>query len=372
MHENRKRSADRDEIGEFDWDGFDDPAAGTETVPERGLVGWWLRNREGLIVFWIIVVILVLVLYPMVIHFIYPGHAAVKWERFTGGTQTREVYLEGMQVTFPWDQMTIYDVRLQEVKNNFSVITSNGLTIDVDVSIRFRPQLETLPILHKTIGTNYVEKIIVPEVQSLIRTLFGQYSPEEIYTSKNNLLQNSVEKAVGEFAERYIVLDDLMIKAIHLPPDLKAAIERKNTEEQRYLEMEYRVKREEEEANRKKIEAGGVHMFQEIIAQSLTPEVLKYKSIEAALALALSPNRGFVVFGGGGNGMPIILDGGFMSDTNAGSGGGGIGMGSDRLNSVLSSDIVSQMKGRTGVASASTEGLSVTNQPAGASAGTAP
>ncbi|MDB6040643.1 MAG: hypothetical protein JWM99_4484 [Verrucomicrobiales bacterium] len=208
---------------------------------------------------------------------------------------------------FPWDTMTIYDVRLQHVEPKFSIIASNGLSIGVSVSVRFRPKIELLGVIQKTVGPDYVPKIIIPEVQALVRDTFGHYSPDELYTTKRSVVQQILQSALDEVGEKYIELDDLLLKEITLPPAIKGAIEEKLMEEQRSLEMQFRIDRETFEAKRKLIEANGLHEYNRILAETLTDGVLQYKGIEATLELARSENSKVVVIGGR-DGLPLILD----------------------------------------------------------------
>lgn len=274
----------------------------------------WDKHGTTINILGLIALFILIYLSPLAFHFVHSGQAAVKWKRFGAGTQVDLVYLEGFHIIFPWDKWFAYDVRLQQAEHRFSAISSNGLKIGVNVSVRYRPKIALLGLLHKEVGPDYLQKIVLPEVQSLIRRIFGQYTPEEIYTTKRYLIQNSLDDALGQIGERYIDLDDLLIKSIELPSSIESAIEEKLTEEQRFLSMQFRISREEQEARRKIIEAVGVNEFQKLVSQSLTSRLLQYKSIEAAAEIAKSDNSKLVIFGGGKE-IPIILDSGFKSET---------------------------------------------------------
>jgi prohibitin 2 len=271
---------------------------------------WWEKYGVYVNILLFVLAFLVVFLSSRIFHTIKSGEAGVIFKRFGGGTQTQSVRDEGLQIIAPWNTLTIYDVRVQQVEHSFSVLSSNGLTIGVVTSIRYRPKVPYLGVLHKEVGPDYLQKIIIPEVQALIRGVFGQYSPEEIYTTKRSIVQNIVQGALGEIGEKYVALDDLLIKNITLPTAVHAAIESKLVEEQHFLEMRFRIDRQKQEAERMVIEATGVHLFQEIIGETLSDRLLQYKGIEATLELAKSGNAKVVVIGGK-NGLPIILDAGF-------------------------------------------------------------
>lgn len=251
----------------------------------------------------------VLALSRSIFYTIPAGHAGVVFRHFFGGTQTEEVRDEGLQLIFPWDTLTIYDVRLHQVSHSFSVISREGLEIGVTLSVRYRPKLALLGVLHQEVGPDYVEKIVLPEIQALVRITFGEFTPEEMYTTKRTLIEQTLLSAVTQIGDRYLVLDDLLVKEIRLPVALQKSIEAKLVDQQSSLAMEFRIARERLEAERKVIEAGGVEKFNRTVAPTLTSDLLRYRGIEATLKLAESTNAKVVVVGGAGSqGLPLILD----------------------------------------------------------------
>ncbi|MDD2710443.1 MAG: prohibitin family protein [Verrucomicrobiae bacterium] len=292
--------------------GGENPPAPGELEKQARLNRFKKRCRKGSIYIIIglsVMAALATLLYNSIFYTVEGGHAGVVFRRFHGGTVTDTVRVEGIQIIPPWDTLTIYDVRIQQVEHSFPVISNNGLEVMVTVSIRFQPKVELLGTLHKEVGPDYVRKIVIPEVQSLTRSVFGQYSPEEMYTTKRSLIEQTLQGALGEVGEKYVELDDLLIKAIKLPPTIQAAIEARLVEEQRALEMKFRIDRERQEASRKEIEAVGVSKFQHVVGQTISDQLLQYKGIEAALKLAESPNTKVIVVGGK-NGLPVFLDAG--------------------------------------------------------------
>lgn len=275
----------------------------------KGFAKW--SDRWGPRIFLLILVLTVIVVafFDRIFIFIHSGEQGVLWYRFFG-TDTKHHYREGTNVIFPWDQMYIYDTRAQQVSDRFNVLSRNGLNIQVEVSIRFRPQKQRLPLLHVEIGPDYIEKVVKPEVRANMRYLIGQYTPDEIYTSQGLLVRRTVESAAPELAERYITLEDLLIKSIALPKTVQDAIEQKLKQQQEFLEYEYRIRKEEREKERKIIEAEGVQAFQNLIntGDSSFDKHLSYLGIQATLELAKSNNAKVVVIGGGEEGLPLILN----------------------------------------------------------------
>jgi regulator of protease activity HflC (stomatin/prohibitin superfamily) len=240
---------------------------------------------------------------------IRPGQAAVLWKRFRGGTVVTRAYGEGMHVIFPWDEMTIYDVRVQARSYDIDVLSNDGLQIVVQASIRYWPDLARLGLLHQRFGPSYADKIILPELSSAIREEFGQLRPDEMYRVKASAIEMEIGNAMTkEVTQELVSLEDVVILKITLPPSVRQAIEQKLEEEQKNLMYTYRLAKEKQEAERKRIEAEGIRDFQRTIEGGLTASFLTFKGIEATTDLARSSNTKVIVIGAGKTGLPLILN----------------------------------------------------------------
>lgn len=237
------------------------------------------------------------------------GEGAVKYSVF-GGTDVDANYGEGWQVHWPWVTLFKYDLRVQESLEVINALSSNGLSIGMDASIRWRPQREQVGQLHVTYGRDYYRKLVQPELRSAVREIVGQFTPEELYSSRRTELQGQIEERIRQvIEEQYVTLDAVLIRNITLPEQIKLAIENKLKEEQEAERYEFTIVKERLEAERKQIEATGQAEYQRIITASLTNQFLRFKGIEATISLANSPNAKTVIVGGGGDGLPLILGG---------------------------------------------------------------
>jgi regulator of protease activity HflC (stomatin/prohibitin superfamily) len=237
------------------------------------------------------------------------GEGAVKYSVF-GGTDLEARFGEGLQVHAPWVDLIRYDLRVQEQLEDITALSSNGLQIGMDASIRWRPRAEDLPELHTTYGIDYYRKLVQPELRSAVREIVGQYTPEELYSSRRTELQQQVFQRVRDAVEsNYVQVDAILIRDVTLPDQIRGAIENKLKEEQEAERYQFTIQKERLEAERKQIEAQGQAEYQRIITASLSEQFLRYKGIEATQMLANSPNSKTVVVGGGRDGLPLILGG---------------------------------------------------------------
>ena len=236
------------------------------------------------------------------------GRAGILW-KFLGGTQM-EVYGEGVQIVAPWNRMYVYDIRTQDRKEDLQILTSNGLSVALEASVRYRLIRAELAELHTGIGPRYYDVILGPIVRSEARKVGGRYTPEEIYSTKREIVGESIFTAVQkELAGKHVELEAILVRNVDLPQNIKAAISEKLEEEQKALKMEFTLLREEKEADRKRIEAKGIADFQRTVSEGISQKLLRWKGIEATEKIARSPNAKVIVIGAGEGGLPLILGG---------------------------------------------------------------
>lgn len=236
------------------------------------------------------------------------GEAGVLYSFFTGTDQSN-IHGEGVHVIWPWNTMHIYDVRFQTREQVYSLLTSGGLSVNLKVAIRFQPDIRMLPLLHVSVGPDYVEKVVFPETEAALRRAVGQYGPEEVYTSHRGFLESVVVSSLSKMENRYIIVDDVLVKSVDLPTTVRDAIERKLALHEEEKAFQYRLSIEQKEAERKRIEALGIQAYQQIISKSLTSDLLRWQGVQATRELATSTNAKTVVIGAGKDGLPIILGG---------------------------------------------------------------
>ena len=283
-------------------------------------------------------------LWRFVIITVPAGHVGVLWKRFNTfdlycwcfagrGTMLNPQQLrgEGLHLIWPWDKLYIYNLRLQAYDATYNAISREGVSVTAQISTRFQLLNNSIAVLHKFIGPNYIDTVISPEVGSQARQVMSQYTAQEVYTSREIIqekIRENVRRGLGANLNKLVqpeameqpdpknyndslqysiqILDTLVL-SIELPPSIVNAINRQT--EQFYLIQEYRhrVVREAEESKRKQIEANGIAAFQKTVSQGISDSYLRWRGIEATLALSQSQNSKIVVIGGGKDGLPIIL-----------------------------------------------------------------
>jgi len=283
------------------------------------LVDWTDRHILSLGLGALLFLLLVAALSPRIFITVPAGHEGALFKRFQGGTDVEQAYDEGFHVIGPWNNMYIYDVRFQNQSSKFDAHTSDGLNLRADVAFRFRVTRRNVPLLHKYIGEDYVEKLILPSLGARVREEVARHTPEEVYSTKRLEIQQRIREGMRKEFEmdpeadtllqrvEFLELDEIFLRDVELPESLQKSMVEKNQQLQMMLEYDYRIERERKESERKRIEAEGIRQFQDIVKDGITDRYLMWKGIDATLQLAQSSNSKVIVVGSGKTGLPILL-----------------------------------------------------------------
>ena len=224
------------------------------------------------------------------------------------GRVTGEVLPEGVHLVNPFKVNHELSIRTQEIKESASVPSSEGLVMNLDTSLIYHLNPEKAAEVYQKIGPNYMAVLVEPNLRAAIRESTASHSANALYTGEREMVAKQIFDQVSQqLNQRGLTVENVLLRDIQLPATLKAAIEAKQQAEQESLAMNFRLQKETQEAQRKRIEAAGVRDFQQIVAQGITPSLLEWKGIEATENLAKSANSKVVVIGNSKNGLPLIL-----------------------------------------------------------------
>jgi prohibitin 1 len=224
------------------------------------------------------------------------------------GRVTGEALPEGMHLINPLKTNNELSIRTQEIKETASVPSSEGLVMNLDTSLIFHLNPQRAADVYQKIGPKYIEVLIEPNLRAAIREATASHSANALYTGEREAVARQIfEQLARLLGDRGFIVESVLLRDIQLPATLKSSIESKQQAEQEALAMSFRLQKEKQEAERKRIEAAGIRDFQQIVAQGISPQLLEWKGIEATENLAKSPNAKVVVIGSGKNGLPLIL-----------------------------------------------------------------
>jgi regulator of protease activity HflC (stomatin/prohibitin superfamily) len=221
--------------------------------------------------------------------------------------QTRKA---GLNLVNPLARVAKMSVKTQEMKEIMDVPSSEGLTMQLEVSVLYHLDPEKAADVYRTVGSDYAGVILQPQFRSVTRGVTAEYEARALYTSEREKLAQSIAAEVRKLVEpRGIVVEATPLRRLTLPQRLAAAIEEKLGAEQESQRMQFVLAKERQEADRRRIEAQGIADFQRIVSQGINEQLLKWKGIEATAKLAESQNAKVVIIGAGKEGLPVILGG---------------------------------------------------------------
>lgn len=285
-----------------------------DVVVDAAPVPWWRRAFNGLqshigaiAVALLVSAFLLVFLAPSMFITVHSGQVGVLYLRFFGGTQTSRVLDEGLKVVAPWDKLFIYTIRVQETKHEMDVLTQEGLTVRLSLSIRYHPEEEMVGLLHQKVGPDYRDTIVVPEVESALRTIMGGFTMRDVYSSERGLVQKVINDTLEHVSQKFVKIDSIVLRNVELPQKVRETVEDKMMQKELAESYEYRIEIARKEAERLLIEANGLKQSNDALRSSITPEILRWKGIEATAALAKSPNAKMIVIGKA-DGLPLIMN----------------------------------------------------------------
>lgn len=233
------------------------------------------------------------------------GHVGVK-DFF--GSVSPNTLSPGIRVVFPFTRVIKMSVQTLELKETAEVPSKEGLNLNLEVSLLYQLDPSKAAVLYKTVGRDYVGTVVEPQFRSAIREITASYEAKALYSAERERIAQEVFNLTRRLSEeRGILVQQVLLRKIGLPPVVANAIQEKLRREQEAEQMKFVLQKESQEAERKRIEAQGIADFQRIVAQGISPQLLEWKGIEATEKLAQSPNTKIVVIGNPKTGLPIIL-----------------------------------------------------------------
>jgi len=224
------------------------------------------------------------------------------------GNVRSEALPSGLHLINPLSSVHRLSVQTREVKETMDTPSSEGLIVHLDVSILFHLNPTKAPDVYRSVGVNYENVLVEPNVRSAVREVTSSYEAKALYSPEREKMSSEINQHILAAVEpRGVAVERILLRDVALPPRLQQAIQEKLSAEQEASRMQFVLLKEKQEAERKKIEAEGIN-----------ENLLKWKGIEATKELALSGNTKIVIIGAGKEGLPIIL-GGDATATKPGS-----------------------------------------------------
>ena len=235
------------------------------------------------------------------------------------GKVSGEILESGLNLKNPLVEVVPFDVKTQNYTMSavhdegdkmgddaIRVLSADGLEVIVDLTVLYKVLPSEAPRILKEIGVDYRNTIFRPICRTKIRDNAVYYDAVALYSTKRDEFQGRIFKTIEkDFKERGLVLEQLLVRNLTLPASVKTSIESKINAEQDAQKMTFVLQKEQQEAERKRVEAQGIADYQKILSTGLSDKQFQYEMIKA---IATSPNAKLIIMGGNKNSTPIMLD----------------------------------------------------------------
>ena len=177
--------------------------------------------------------------------------------------------------------------------------SKEGLNVSAEISILYHINKDKAPEVIQEVGLDYENVLILSVFRSASADICARFFAKDMHSGKRAEIEEEIRKEMDNYlAERGFVIEAVLLKSIRLPDGLYTAIEDKLEAEQEAQRMQFVLQREKQEAERKTIEAAGTRDAQKLLADGLSEEIIKWRSLEVFERLASSPGTKVIVTDG--------------------------------------------------------------------------
>lgn len=225
----------------------------------------------------------------------------------TLGKYSDNTFTEGLRIYNPLitDIETI-STRTENLEVTLSIPSKEGLNIKSEVSILYNMESKKAPYVLRNLGSDYEQNVILPVFRSAVSDVSARFFAKDMHTGERSTIEREIKEHMDNTLQgKGIIIEAVLLKSIKLPASLAKAIEEKLEAEQQAQRMEFVLEQARREADKKRIEAEGIRDAQSIISEGLNRKILQFKSIEAFMMLANSPNTKIIISDGD---LPMIMD----------------------------------------------------------------
>lgn len=200
------------------------------------------NRRLPFIILTVIAFIVILALSSSLFYTISATERAVLFYPFGKGLDKDNVQGPGTHMKAPRNDVYVYKVNETSAEENMDVLDKNGLSIHIDITVRYYPIPDKIGYIHEQFTNDYETVLVIPEVRSTVRQVMGRYTAEEIYSTK----RAEVETAIKSETEKILNTNNVhatavLIRSIQLPEQIRIAIESKLQQEQEALAYQFRL-----------------------------------------------------------------------------------------------------------------------------------
>lgn len=177
----------------------------------------------------------------------------------TFGNVENYTYEAGIHFAAPWQEVVNMDNRTQRESVEMSAFSSDIQEVSVTYTINYQINKKNAQDIYKTIGTDYLNVVIMPKTQEAVKSVIAKYNAESLVESRGTLSAQIEERLTTELERYNIELSSTSLENLDFTDTFTDAVEAKQVAEQNKLkaqtEAEQAVIEAQAEADKKVIAA---------------------------------------------------------------------------------------------------------------------
>lgn len=210
------------------------------------------------------------------------GHTGVV---VTFGEVNETVLQEGIHPKIPFIQQVVkIDNRITKLEVDTDAFSKDLQTVTTTLAINYRVDTSKSYSIYKNIGADYETVLVTPAVNEVLKAIVAQYTAEESVTNRALISDGLVEGINDKLNEIGLYVTDVNIVNFDFSDAYITAIEEKQVAQQKLLKAETEkqtaITNAQAEAEALRIKAEAEAAANQVLAQSVTPELVEYNKIE--------------------------------------------------------------------------------------------
>lgn len=255
-----------------------------------------------------------------------PGEVALKvrYGKIQPNILQPGVHLRGIFFT----RIKRFSTRVTEYSNKIDFHSTEGIEVTSEITMLYHLVPDSAISIYPKFDSNYENELIINNLVTAMRKEGLNHKAVELITQRAEIEQAIKDKLTSTIGKYGFVIDNVLLKTVHLPDEVTKAIQAKLTAEQvskrtdidleiQRKNLDYQIEKDKKEAElevakqrialnfivekqnketeRLLIESQGIKKSQDILNSSITDKLIKFKALEITRDLVKSPNTKVII-----------------------------------------------------------------------------
>lgn len=232
-----------------------------------------------------------------------PGEVAVK-TRFGALVGS---YGEGLHFKVPMlESVSKFSIQIERTDIKTEAFSKDLQTMTADLAVNHRIQQNTIESVYRNLGPNYVNNIVNPAIQEILKAITAKYSAEAIIGNRMDVVAELNNLAKAKMLEKEVVITDIAIVDLAFQGGFMKAVEEKQIAEQQAKQAEKLVAKARMEADQMIQTARGQAEALRVQREQITPMMLESKRLDIQREALQKWQGGVPQYMGGNMPVPFI------------------------------------------------------------------